>query len=439
MPPPPPPPPPHEDEDEEKGEDEVLAQVIVNCGHAFRFNKHTIADATGDRKGEDEFAVVPPREGDTIYMRISPESEMEHVRLYWDDTRLPADNLMIALAPYGYGTRDVDYIDADVENPLWLYTKEAILRRTVWIRVDGRGADDWNIPIRIYPRDSAQWDGLKHLEEVRGWLGDWFEVLEEKLSMLIDDFEFEFLPKETSELGAEFQWRELPLAEEGVVPQPDYRAMFWWKIGFVFDPFLKLGGTLEISMLKTLNTFRKWSKGTWAEKSIAWLLEEVSGVEAIYDALNSARLELSPTFAGGGSTSWARKSPDETLDIGPKEDGAPKQMEGLAKVGLEAKGLLDTASALLFLETKLTLELSFSMGAKFRYGAIAKLAEGEKRDGKLGMYLQASTTGLKGRFAADVKLPGTEIKPVRKPFEVLEESESDVLRWIWLRGEDTKE
>ncbi len=435
KPPPPPPPrkrrPPIPNNPVMPRPDPILAQVIVNCEHPFRFNKHTIALETGEMMGEDAFAVVPPREGDTIYMRVDPESELEHVRLFWDDSLLPSDNLMVAMAPYGFGTRTVEFIDSDVDNPLWLYTREEVLRRTVHIRVEGRGDDRWTIPIRIYPRDVATFDGVEKINEAREWLGDWIEVIEEKLGLLIDDFEFKFMPKEGSEFTAEFQWRELPLAEEGKTPDLDHRVMFWWKFAFVFDPFVSLHGTMVVSYSKVLRTFRKWTKGTWAEKSIekifTWIPQE------ILDGLDAARLEISPTVSGNMDSSWVRRSPDERLDIGPKEDGAAKQVEGVTEVGLKASGVLDTQSALMFMKTKVSLKLSLEMGAKFRYGVIASLEKGEE---KLGMYMQASTTGLSGEVFARFESWGRESKPVDGGFEVLEKVESDLLRWIAFDGEE---
>lgn len=432
-PPTPPPPPPKKkrkkphpipDNPIVPGPPDLLAQVIVNCEHPFRFNKHAIAEETGDRKEYDEFAVVPPREGDTIYMRIHPESEIEHVRLFWDDSLLPWMNVVVSMAPYGFGTRTVDFIDADVKNPLWLWTKEEFLRRTVRIRVEGKGDEKWTIPIRIYPRDSAEWDGLETLNEARGWLGDWIEEIEDKLKLLIDDFEFKFIPKDSCELGAQFQWRELPLAEEGVTPEPDYRVMFWWRFAFIFDPFISLRGTMKVSYAKALNTFRKWAKGRWLEKTVERVFSSIP--KEVFDALEAARLEISPTVAGGANASWARKSPDERLNIGPHEDGAEKEVEGNTKVSLKAAGVLDTASALLFLETKLTLKLSLKMGAKFRYGLIASLAKGEE---KLGMYMQASTTGLKVGFFADVRIAGRGASAAPKAFSVIDEHESEIMRW----------
>ncbi len=434
---PPPPPPPKKrppkipDNPVVPRPDPILAEVIVNCEHSFRFNKHAIAADSGEMLGEDAFAVVPPREGDTIYMRVHPESELEHVRLFWDDSLLPSDNLMVAMAPYGFGTRTVDFIESDVDNPLWLFTREEALRRTVRIRVEGRGDDRWTIPIRIYPRDVATFDGVETINEAREWLGDWIQSIEEKLALLIDDFEFKFMPKEGSDFAAEFQWRELPLAEEGKTPTPDHRVMFWWKFAFVFKPFISLKGTMVVSYSKVLRTFRKWTKGTWAEKSIekifSWIPQE------ILDALDAARLEISPTVSGAIDSSFARRSPDEKLDIGPHEDGAAKQVEGSNEVGIKASGVLDTESALLFLKTKVSLKLSLEMGAKFRYGMIASLEKGQE---KLGMYLQASTTGLSGKIGAALKTWSFEPRPINESFEIAGKVESDVLRWIAFDGRD---
>ncbi|MCR9161270.1 MAG: OmpA family protein [Nannocystaceae bacterium] len=412
---------------------DVLPEVIVNCEHPFRFNKHTLAEESGEMKGEDAFAVVPPAEGDTIFMRIFPDSEREHVRLYWDDTLLPVADEMVLFNRSGFGTKQVDHIDADVENPLWLYTKEEILRRTVRIKVEGRENDRWVIPIRIYPRDSAEWEGLKMLNKARGWLGDWIEELEEKLKMLIDDFEFKFLPEDGCEVGAQFQWRELPLLAEGVTPVPDHRVMFWWRFVFVFDPFVSLRGTLKVSYFKALNTFRKWAKGTWAEKTIEKFFDVIP--QEIFDALEAARLEVSPTVSGGVNAAWARRSPDERLDIGPHEDGAAKEVEGRTKTSLKAAGILDTATALLMIGSKVTVKLSFGLGAEYRYGLIASLEKGKE---KLGMYLQASTTGLKAKLFMDLELPFYDPDPIKPSFVAFEKRKSDLVRWIWWDGEDAE-
>ncbi|MEM6294030.1 MAG: OmpA family protein [Myxococcota bacterium] len=436
-PPPPPPPPPNKRRQKIPTfppgplPPDVLPEVIVNCEHPFRFNKHTLAERTGDMKGEDAFAVVPPIEGDTIFMRIFPDSERQHVRLFWDDTLLPVADEMVLFNRAGFGTKEVDHIDADVENPLWLYMKEEILRRTVRIKAEGRDNDRWVIPIRIYPRDSVEWDGLEMLNEARGWLGDWIEVVEEMLATLIDDFEFKFLPEDDCEVGAQFQWRELPLMEEGVTPVPDHRVMFWWRFAFVFDPFVSLRGTLKVTYIKALNTFRKWAKGSWTERAVEKLFDQIP--QEVFDALDAARLEVSPTVSGGSNAVWTRRSPDEKLDIGPHEDGAVKEVEGRSEVSLKVAGILDTATTLLFIGSKLTLKLSFTFGAEFRYGLIASLVEGKE---KLGMYLQASTTGLKVKMFAHVQLPIGFLDPAKPSFVAFDENESSLIRWVWWDGKE---
>jgi hypothetical protein len=92
---------------------------------------------------------------------------------------------------------------------------------------------------------------------------------------------------------------------------------------------------------------------------------------------------------------------------------------------------VDPKDALQFLSTKISLKLSFKMGAKFRFGMIASLEKGEE---KLGMNLQASSTGLSGSIFARLEGFGIKSKPVEGEFKILDKSESELLRWVAFDG-----
>jgi hypothetical protein len=234
------------------------------------------------------------------------------------------------------------------------------------------------------------------------------------------------MPPGKCSFKGEFQWRELPFVNEGETPEPDYRVMFWWNIILVLDPLLSLKGTLTLTYAKFLNTARKWVRGTPMAPMFEKLFDRLP--QSVIDALEFLQLKITPEISGGSETRVTRRSPDDTLDIGPDR---PQRAESTTSSSLKIEGVADTGSLLSLVGTQFRLEVSLSYGSKFRVGIIASLEPGEER---LGLYVQPSLDELSFRIRAGMIIAGSRPDIGRLRFTIAEQRDFDPLELIILEG-----
>lgn len=375
---------------------EAPLDVRVTCSHPRRANS---AALVSDRVSlpepyPDRIEVVPPPDGDALFLDIGPTEERARARVQWNGQPLlkgmMADPILSVRVPQ---------MTSWFDHPFILYSKFKVFPPTDLIEVI-HPMGSRQIEVRQFPDKPWEYDAEAFLDKMREEIDPVVWAIN-KIGKLLaeddEDFEFKILEDEDTFFRVQTRWREAPDHDS---EKQDFRAYYWHSLTFRANPLMRLHLATSFTMLALLKRLRRIPHvGELIDRILDYLPPVVRG------ALDVVEVKIHAEVGGGGEFHDERRGPDAPLvDLGLQEGQDRAEISG--KVEITGVGALETEldlSSIIGFEgfwdyvipdswttVPILLKIELRSATDLTLGLIMSMSDEE-----FGFYVAGATSGLK--------------------------------------------